>query len=921
MKIFSFFFVFFLFMMLPLSILAQEWEIQHIPGLPNSANSTLIFAPVNSDTVWGIQSTDQGVGNPKFILTTNGGGNWSLADVQIPQGHTVQSIYAVNATTAYIAVDDPAGSNSGIYKTTNSGTSWEKHTSAFLGSNRHPRQIYFFDNNNGLCIGNPSSFGYWEIYTTSDGGVNWVQVSQSNIPNVGDDVTFTTTSAGSGNSYWFGTCGRDLFRTTNRGLNWSVVQNAFYEPSGGFCGVDIAFKDPLNGIAVTYTGDLINRVYKTSDGGLNWSYPTTFPGLPSYYFLNHVSEDIYLVTARGTVGSPTNPGSAYTIDGGDSWHVIDDLIHGPAWSKDGYSWSGGINDIVYKISTDSFVVYPSIFIDPYNIDFESVIIGDSSDIKSILISNTGSQSFTINSITTNRLSYVLSDLPSFPKKVFPGDSVIFKVVFVPAFHGTESGDIIISTNFNSDINIFLTGHGILFGNQFHAFYNRVNNAPVQERTAIVDSFWNANPVMPFTEQDSICQFIYRGNATSVSVPGDANDWAVNGFPMDVLSTTDLWYRSEIFEPDARLEYKFVIDGTLWITDPRNPRIVGGYENSELRMPAYIQPAELLYYPNIPHGILYDTTFYSTNLGNSRPIRVYLPPGYSTSESYPLVVFHDGLAYIAEAYANNVLDYLISQNRIQPLIGVFVPPVNRDEEYVGSLQNQFAAFIAEELIPYIDVRYRTMLNADKRATVGISNGGNIALWIAYNYPNVFGLTGSYSGNIQYTTSSAFETGIKESLKIYIDAGTYDLPGFLTLTQNFRDIIQDKGYDFRYNEWHEGHSWLNWGAHLDNALEFFFPDSTVGVQDESILPNSFVLMQNYPNPFNPSTVISYQLPVTGFVSLKVYDVLGSEVATLINEEKPAGSYEVEFNAAKLSSGIYFYTLQAGSYTQTKKLILMK
>jgi hypothetical protein len=103
----------------------------------------------------------------------------------------------------------------------------------------------------------------------------------------------------------------------------------------------------------------------------------------------------------------------------------------------------------------------------------------------------------------------------------------------------------------------------------------------------------------------------------------------------------------------------------------------------------------------------------------------------------------------------------------------------------------------------------------------------------------------------------------------------------------------------------------------------------VQNESLIPSEFKLEQNYPNPFNPSTKIKYNIPSviasgttqSQFVSLKVYDVLGNEVATLVNEEKPAGSYEVEFNAANLSSGIYFYKLQTGAFVETKKMILLK
>jgi hypothetical protein len=84
---------------------------------------------------------------------------------------------------------------------------------------------------------------------------------------------------------------------------------------------------------------------------------------------------------------------------------------------------------------------------------------------------------------------------------------------------------------------------------------------------------------------------------------------------------------------------------------------------------------------------------------------------------------------------------------------------------------------------------------------------------------------------------------------------------------------------------------------------------------------VLYQNYPNPFNPNTVISYQLPVTGNVTLKVYDILGNEVATLVNEEKQPGVYEVEFDSEGLSSGIYFYQLRTGNFTQVKKMILLR
>ena len=96
---------------------------------------------------------------------------------------------------------------------------------------------------------------------------------------------------------------------------------------------------------------------------------------------------------------------------------------------------------------------------------------------------------------------------------------------------------------------------------------------------------------------------------------------------------------------------------------------------------------------------------------------------------------------------------------------------------------------------------------------------------------------------------------------------------------------------------------------------------GVATPQAVPEEYTLFQNYPNPFNPSTIINYALPEKGNVELIVYDVLGNEIVTLVNEEKSAGTYDVEFNATGLPSGIYFYKLQAGNFVETKKMILIK
>ena len=88
-----------------------------------------------------------------------------------------------------------------------------------------------------------------------------------------------------------------------------------------------------------------------------------------------------------------------------------------------------------------------------------------------------------------------------------------------------------------------------------------------------------------------------------------------------------------------------------------------------------------------------------------------------------------------------------------------------------------------------------------------------------------------------------------------------------------------------------------------------------------PAEFSLKQNYPNPFNPSTKISYALPSKGFVTLKVYDVIGNEVASLVNQEQEEGEHNISFDASNLSSGIYFYKITAGNFVKTMKMILLR
>lgn len=117
---------------------------------------------------------------------------------------------------------------------------------------------------------------------------------------------------------------------------------------------------------------------------------------------------------------------------------------------------------------------------------------------------------------------------------------------------------------------------------------------------------------------------------------------------------------------------------------------------------------------------------------------------------------------------------------------------------------------------------------------------------------------------------------------------------------------------------------WITDFDNNRVLRFDVSTLTLLDElqSLnTPTIFFLRQNYPNPFNPSTIISWQSPVSSHQTLKVFDILGREIATLVDEYRASGMYDIKFDASKLSSGIYIYRIQIGSFVSSKKMIYLK
>jgi len=213
--------------------------------------------------------------------------------------------------------------------------------------------------------------------------------------------------------------------------------------------------------------------------------------------------------------------------------------------------------------------------------------------------------------------------------------------------------------------------------------------------------------------------------------------------------------------------------------------------------------------------------------------------------------------------------------------------------------------------------------DGEYAVSISNGGN-DVWDIHLGQSGINIVNGQEYTVSFDayaaaprTISALISKNSEPWTVYHGAQIFSLTT-IKQTYTYSFIMNDPADNQARFGFDIGGSGID--VYFDN-IRVSIGTTPVNISEILTAPKSIQLFQNYPNPFNPGTKISWQSPVSSWQSLKVYDVLGKEIAVLVNEEKPAGSYVVEFNAANVPSGVYFYRLRAGGFVQTKKMILLK
>ena len=295
-------------------------------------------------------------------------------------------------------------------------------------------------------------------------------------------------------------------------------------------------------------------------------------------------------------------------------------------------------------------------------------------------------------------------------------------------------------------------------------------------------------------------------------------------------------------------------------------------------------------------------FSSKLLSQDQNILIFDPNGASTSFQYTLSQLTEDSVYVADSLDDSIFNYDAA------FLFINYPYILSEEE-----SNRLIQYTSDNKPVYLF----TGILPSELDSIAFWNHIGVADWsgllLSVPIDTVFGVSGQFTGGIIIDTS--FMSGLIPVIIGNVDSiligdaeswevNTTFISGYdsLKVIIDLYNLIDDEGY-------------------LRRVLEYFELQPHDYVDEEIISLNEFVLSQNFPNPFNPRTSLQYAVGSRQFVTLKVYDLLGREVATLVNEEKPAGEYEVEFNAMNLPSGIYFYHLKSAQYSEAKKMILLK
>ena len=323
---------------------AAQWIEQSTGFLTASRGIRCVYA-VNSQVIWATAYDGSGGAAPcqDVTVTSNGGGLWTPHTIAGVTSLDISNIVAINANTAWVGLYPPGATTlgQGIYKTTDGGLTWTRQaTASFSNSSSFVDFVYFWDQNRGVCMGDPIN-GEFEIYTTTNGGATWTLVPGASIPNpIVGEYGIVGYYSSIGETTWFGTNKGRIFKSIDNGHNWTVSAITGWSAKT----VQPFFRDGMNGVGADRSAASTGAMVRTTDGGATWT-PIVTTG---QVFTNDMG---YIPGTPGTwvtTGAATGmTGVTYSFNDAVAWNdmaaTIGTQFLGTDWVNDSTGWAGGFN--------------------------------------------------------------------------------------------------------------------------------------------------------------------------------------------------------------------------------------------------------------------------------------------------------------------------------------------------------------------------------------------------------------------------------------------------------------------------------------------------------------------------------------------------------------------------------------------------
>ncbi len=387
-------------------------------------------------------------------------------------------------------------------------------------------------------------------------------------------------------------------------------------------------------------------------------------------------------------------------------------------------------------------------------------------------------------------------------------------------------------------------------------------------SAALEAFWREvdqthSPLLeniPGHPNDELFTFLWRAQPDQAALNVRFNGWlplhkATGPEPFSRLGSTNVWYTSYVLPRSVHLRYEliapkgwqpaadrvagFAADGVEYeaFLDPLNPRRVNW--NNSVR--SYVQGPAATVSPYLQKhdatrgGRVETLPLESKLLGNSRVLRIYLPPDYPTGNaSYGLLLAYDGNQYVEAVPTPTILDNMIAARVIPPIVAVFLESPDRDVEFPPN--DSFQQFFVTELLPLLRAHYRISRDPRRNAVLGSSYGGLAATYTAFRHPEIFGNVISQSGSYGWFPPSSDQPpqfrGVepdsgwlierlaeapRKQIRFYLDAGIWEGNMMLFSNRMLRSVLTGKGYDVVYNESDGIHSSYYWMLRLPDGLQ--------------------------------------------------------------------------------------------------------